>query len=100
MTVTENLVLARDELPAVVDWRKEIREIEAFLDGMPLRVPLSAKVSAISAGERRKCEILKQLYLKRRFLILHEPTSVPSPAQADEGLTTLRSTIAHAALTI
>src|SRR5580692_6846930 len=42
MTVTENLVLARDELPAVVDWRKERRELEAFLEGMPLRVPLGA----------------------------------------------------------
>jgi ABC-type uncharacterized transport system ATPase subunit len=72
MTVTENLVLARAELPAIVDWRKEAKEIEAFLDRMPFRVPLNAKVSVISAGERQKCEILKQLYLKRRFLILDE----------------------------
>ena len=64
MTVTENFVLARSELPAVVDWRKETRELEAFLDRMPFRVPLGAKVSAISAGERQKCEILKQLYLQ------------------------------------
>ena len=81
MTVTENFVLARSELPAVVDWRKETRELEAFLDRMPFRVPLGAKVSAISAGERQKCEILKQLYLKRRFLILDEPTSVLTPGR-------------------
>jgi len=30
MTVTENFVLARSQLPAVVDWRKETRELEAF----------------------------------------------------------------------
>ena len=53
---------------------------------MPFRVPLAAKVSAISAGERQKCEILKQLYLQRRFLILDEPTSVLTPGEADEVL--------------
>src|ERR1700694_3357289 len=75
MTVAENLVLARDDVPAVVDWTKEKRELEAFLARMPFKVPLNARVSDVSAGERQKCEILKQLYLKRRFLILDEPRS-------------------------
>ncbi len=48
----------------------ERKALEEFLSRMPFRVPLNAKVSAISAGERQKCEILKQLYLQRRFLIL------------------------------
>src|SRR5260221_5273448 len=69
MTVAENLVLARDNVPAVVDWTREKKELEAFLARMPFKVPLNARVSDISAGERQKCEILKQLYLKRRFLI-------------------------------
>src|SRR5262252_4925849 len=100
MTVTENFVLARSELPAVVDWRKETRELEAFLERMPFRVPLNAKVSAISAGERQKCEILKQLYLKRRFLILDEPTSVLTPGEADEVLGMLRGMVVAGDLTI
>jgi ABC-type uncharacterized transport system ATPase subunit len=100
MTVTENLVLARDELPAVADWRKETQELEAFLERMPFRVPLAAKVSAISAGERQKCEILKQLYLRRRFLILDEPTSVLTPAEADEVLGMLRGMVANGDLSI
>ena len=29
MTVAENMVLARDDVPAVIDWRKERRELEA-----------------------------------------------------------------------
>ena len=58
MTVTENLVLARDHLPAVIDWRAERKALAAFLERMPFRVPLDAKVAAISAGERQKCEIL------------------------------------------
>ena len=64
---------------------------------MPFRVPLDAKVSAISAGERQKCEILKQLYLKRRILILDEPTSVLTPDEADEVLGMLRADGASAA---
>jgi len=100
MTVAENLVLARDDVPAVVDWNKEKKALEAFLSRMPFKVPLDAKVSDISAGERQKCEILKQLYLKRRFLILDEPTSVLTPGEADEVLGMLRSMVVAGELTI
>ncbi len=100
MTVAENLVLARDDVPAVVDWAKEKKELEAFLAKMPFKVPLDAKVSDISAGERQKCEILKQLYLKRRFLILDEPTSVLTPSEADEVLGMLRAMVVAGDLTI
>src|SRR5256885_5750954 len=100
MTVAENLVLARDDVPAVVDWGKEKKELEAFLARMPFKVPLNARVSDISAGERQKCEILKQLYLKRRFLILDEPTSVLTPGEADEVLGMLRDMVVNAGLTI
>src|SRR6201989_2872934 len=100
MTVAENLVLARDDVPAIVDWKKETRELEAFLSRMPFKVPLNARVSDISAGERQKCEILKQLYLKRRFLILDEPTSVLTPGEADEVLGMLRKMVEDGELTI
>lgn len=100
MTVAENLVLARDDVPAMVDWRKEKKELESFLSRMPFKVPLDAKVSDISAGERQKCEILKQLYLKRRFLILDEPTSVLTPGEADEVLGMLRAMVVAGELTI
>src|SRR6201987_6191169 len=100
MTVAENLVLARDDVPAVVDWTKEKKELEAFLSRMPFKVPLNARVSDISAGERQKCEILKQLYLKRRFLILDEPTSVLTPGEADEVLGMLRAMVVAGDLTI
>src|SRR6201984_1692775 len=100
MTVAENLVLARDDVPAVVNWLREKRELEKFLARMPFKVPLDAKVSDISAGERQKCEILKQLYLKRRFLILDEPTSVLTPGEADEVLGMLRAMVVKGELTI
>src|ERR1700694_5631456 len=100
MTVAEDLVLARDDVPAVVDWAKEKKELEAFLARMPFKVPLNARVSDISAGERQKCEILKQLYLQRRFLILDEPTSVLTPGEADEVLGMLRDMVVNDGLTI
>jgi ABC-type uncharacterized transport system ATPase subunit len=100
MTVAENLVLARDDVPAVVNWAKEKQELDAFLRRMPFKVPLNARVSDISAGERQKCEILKQLYLKRRFLILDEPTSVLTPGEADEMLGMLRAMVVNDGLTI
>ena len=100
MTVAENFVLARDHVPSVVDWARERKALDEFLARMPFRVPLNAKVSAISAGERQKCEILKQLYLQRRFLILDEPTSVLTPGEADEVLGMLRGMVAAGNLTV
>src|ERR1700744_4867501 len=100
MTVAENLVLARDDVPVVVDWAKEKKQLEQFLSRMPFKVPLNSRVSDISAGERQKCEILKQLYLKRRFLILDEPTSVLTPAEADDVLGVLRAMVVVGDLTI
>jgi general nucleoside transport system ATP-binding protein len=100
MTVAENLVLARAELPRVIDWRKETAALDAFLAAMPFRVPLDRKVSALAAGDRQKCEILKQLYLRRRFLILDEPTSVLTPQEADEMLGRLREMTDRNELTV
>jgi general nucleoside transport system ATP-binding protein len=100
MTVAENLVMARAELPPVIDWRAEKRALAGFLAGMPFRVPLDARVSALSAGERQKCEILKQLYLDRRFLILDEPTSVLTPQEADEVLGLLRAMVERGEITV
>jgi len=84
MTVAENFVLSRADLPAVVDWRKEHQALDAFFAQMPFRVPLDVPASGLAAGEKQKAEIVKQLYLGRSFLILDEPTSVLTPGEADE----------------
>jgi len=84
LTAAENMVISRGDVPAVIDWRAETRALEAFMDRMPFRVRLDVPVSGLSAGEKQKLEILKQLYLDQRFLILDEPTSVLTPAEADE----------------
>jgi simple sugar transport system ATP-binding protein len=90
MTVAENLVLARARLPFVVDWRQEETRLERFLAGVPFSVDLRAPVRSLAAGEKQKVEILKQLYLRSRIVVLDEPTSVLTPAEADEALGLLR----------
>jgi general nucleoside transport system ATP-binding protein len=94
LTGAENLVISRADAPAVIDWKKEMASLEAFLDRMPFRVPLDVPVSAMAAGEKQKLEILKLLYLDQRLLILDEPTSVLTPDEADEMLGLVRD-MAH-----
>ena len=86
MTVAENLVLSRgrragrDRLAAGARAARRVHGDDA--------VPRAARrpVARLAAGEKQKLEILKQLYLERRFMILDEPTSVLTPAEADEVL--------------
>ena len=91
LTAVENLVISRADIPAVIDWRRERRRLDAFMADMPFSVPLDQPVSRLAAGEKQKLEILKQLYLGNRFLILDEPTSVLTPAEANEVLSHVRA---------
>ncbi|MCB1426347.1 MAG: ATP-binding cassette domain-containing protein, partial [Notoacmeibacter sp.] len=86
LTAAENMVISRADVPAIIDWTKERQALDAFMERMPFRVPLDEPVSGLSAGEKQKLEILKQLYLDQHFLILDEPTSVLTPGEADEVL--------------
>ncbi len=94
MTVAENLVIARGQVPAVINWAHERAALGDFMARMPFPVPLNATVGTLSAGERQKTEILKQLYLQRRLLVLDEPTSVLTPQEAEEMLGVMQG-LAH-----
>ena len=100
MTVLENLVLARAPGPGRIDWEAERARLDDFLRTMPFTVRLTTPVAALAAGERQKAEILKQLYLDARFLILDEPTSVLTPQEADEMLSMLRSMARSGRITV
>jgi simple sugar transport system ATP-binding protein len=95
MTVAENLLMARGRVPAVIPWKQVRRELEAFMAGAPFQLDLDATPLQLSAGEKQKLEILKQLFLRPRLLVLDEPTSVLTPQEADEVLGALRAR-AHA----
>ena len=86
MTVAENLLLAGGKTPALIDWKAKRAELKAFLATTPFSLDLDVRPSELAAGEKQKLELLKQLYLKPRLLILDEPTSVLTPQEADEVL--------------
>jgi simple sugar transport system ATP-binding protein len=90
MSVAENLLIARQKLPAVIDWKRELKELGAFMQRMPFRIEPTRLVRQLAAGEKQKLEILKQLYLGSRIIILDEPTSVLTPDEADEVLGLVR----------
>ena len=90
MTVAENLLLARADIAGLIDWRAERRGIDAFLARMPFSLDPDAPAVTLAAGEKQKLEILKQLYLGARVLILDEPTSVLTPQESDEVLSHAR----------
>src|SRR5262249_34444016 len=90
MTVAENFLLGRDSLPAVIDWAGQDALLEKFMARMPFKLDPRRLVGTLAAGEKQKLEILKQLYLGRRFLVLDEPTSVLTPAEADAVLGEMR----------
>ena len=91
MSVAENLLLAGGRTPALIDWKKERVALSAFLNTTPFQLDLNATPASLSAGEKQKLELLKQLYLKPRLLILDEPTSVLTPQEADEVLGYVRA---------
>jgi len=100
LTGAENLVISRTTVPSVINWAKERRDLAAFMERMPFRIPLERPVSELAAGEKQKLEIVKQLYLGRSFLVLDEPTSVLTPAEADEMLGIVRGMIERGELTV
>jgi simple sugar transport system ATP-binding protein len=100
MTVAENLLLARGRLPAVVPWKRVRAELQAFMSTAPFRLDLDATPQQLSAGEKQKLEILKQLFLRPRLLVLDEPTSVLTPQEADEVLGALRDRAHSGACTV
>jgi general nucleoside transport system ATP-binding protein len=99
MTAAENLVMARADVPRIIDWKAERARLEMFLAKMPFRVPLDLPVGALASGERQKTEILKQLYLDRRFLVLDEPTSTLTPSESEEVLGLVRGITARGDIT-
>jgi simple sugar transport system ATP-binding protein len=100
LSVEENLLLARGRLSWRIDWKRERAALTEFMTRMPFSLPLDAPVAGLAAGEKQKLEILKQLYLRQRFLILDEPTSVLTPQEADEVLGLMRDLTTRGELTV
>lgn len=100
LTATENLIINRPNCPTIINWQQEKTALSAFLKTMPFDIPLHIPVSRLAAGQKQKLEILKQLYLDSGFLILDEPTSVLTPAEAVDVLSLVQSLCKQKQLTV
>ncbi len=100
MTVAENLVLSRFDNTNIINWKKEFADLTAFMETAPFKVPLEMTIAQLAAGQKQKLEILKQLYLQSKILILDEPTSVLTPAEADEVLGLIREQVTSGKLSV
>lgn len=100
LTGAENLVISRNDVSTIIDWPRERAALAEFMRSMPFPIPLDRPVRELSAGEKQKLEIIRQLYLGRRFLILDEPTSVLTPAEADDMLGLVRGMTENGSLTV
>lgn len=100
MTVAENLVLSRLDRPNLINWKQEYEQLSAFMQTAPFQVPLDIPIAQLAAGQKQKLEILKQIYLQSRILILDEPTSVLTPQEADEILGLLRQEVTQGRLSV
>ncbi|MBD1932456.1 MULTISPECIES: ABC transporter ATP-binding protein [Cyanophyceae] len=100
MTVAENLVLSRFDNSNLIKWKQERDRLNAFMQKAPFQVPLDIPITQLAAGQKQKLEILKQIYLQSRILILDEPTSVLTPQEADEVLGLLREEVTAKRLSV
>ncbi|MBD1853742.1 ABC transporter ATP-binding protein [Leptolyngbya sp. FACHB-711] len=100
MTVAENLVLSQAHGSRLINWKQEFDRLQAFMDCAPFQVPLDLPIAQLAAGQKQKLEILKQLYLKNKILILDEPTSVLTPDEADEVLGLIRQEVTAGKLSV
>ncbi|WP_342746537.1 ABC transporter ATP-binding protein [Paenibacillus rigui] len=92
MSALENLILAeKTRLWQGRAWMKAKREqIEAIAATYGLEVVLERQVWQMSVGEQQRLEILKTLYRGADIVLLDEPTSVLTPAEAEQLYATLK----------
>jgi simple sugar transport system ATP-binding protein len=88
-TVAENVVLGSREKFFRPD-RAARGKLEEFSRKYGLRVDFDAPVWHLSAGEQQRVEILKALWRGAKMLILDEPTSMLTPGEIEDLLTTVR----------
>jgi ABC-type uncharacterized transport system ATPase subunit len=100
LTGAENLVISREDVPRIIDWRRERATLADFMERMPFKLPLDVPVRQMAAGEKQKLEIIKQLYLGRHFMVLDEPTSVLTPGEAKDVLGLVRGLTQRGELTV
>ena len=93
MTVTENIVLAREPTRGgvLLDYDAANKRVAELAQTFQFRVDPAARIESITVGQQQRVEILKALYRGADILILDEPTAVLTPQEATELFEILRT---------
>jgi general nucleoside transport system ATP-binding protein len=94
-TVAENVALADERAPFLFPAARVAAKLAEFSRRYGLSVDPSRRVWQLSAGEQQKVEIVKALLQGADVLILDEPTSVLTPAEAAELFSVVRRMVAE-----
>lgn len=84
LTVTENIILGLKEGGIIGRKKRVVEKIEKLSEKFSLQVDPHARIWQLSAGEKQRVEILKMLYRDAQILVLDEPTSILTPAEAEQ----------------
>jgi ABC-type uncharacterized transport system ATPase subunit len=97
MTVTENIVLAREPTKAgvLLDYAGARRKVEEISQRFGFAIDPDARIQDITVGQQQRVEILKALYRNADILILDEPTAVLTPQEATELFAILKGLVAE-----
>lgn len=92
LTAFENMILGeKGEVWRGSAWRKKkLAHIQGICKEYGLQIPLDKPIWSLSVGEQQRVEIIKTLYRGADIILLDEPTSVLTPAEADLLFRTLR----------
>jgi simple sugar transport system ATP-binding protein len=93
LTATENIILGeKGSVWRGKAWMKNKQDaIDALARRFGLAFPTHLPIWQLSVGEQQRVEIVKVLYRGAQIIILDEPTSVLTPAEAEQ----LFDTLAH-----
>ena len=89
-TVAENVHLGWDETPPLLDKSRLEKRAGELAKQFGLEISPASLISALSAGEQQRVEILKVLIRGARLIILDEPTAVLTPSEVERLMVELR----------